>query len=296
MVSWQAGAVIAKYWITRRKQVFADPAKLRKSAESHQAEDVQVPDWVYRRFHVEESDVLGHRCFTLHPHAPENSQHILYLHGGAYVHQVEHAHWRFLARLIDATGSVVTVPIYPLAPAHTYEETLAMIWQSYQQVLNGLPAQDQIIMGDSAGGGLTLFLAQRLKHRGRPQPRRLVLFAPWLDLTTSHPAIAEREPHDPFLSAPGLREAARLYTRGLDLRDPRVSPLFGDLSGLAPISVFTGTRDVLLTDSRRLRERIHANGSGIDYEEYPGMFHGWILQALPEAEHATNQVSALVGD
>ena len=296
MVSWQARVVIAQYWITRRKRIFADPAKLRASAQSHEAEGVQVPDWVYRRFHVEESDVLGHRCFTLHPHEPENSQHILYLHGGAYVHQVEHAHWRFLTRLIDATGSVVTVPIYPLAPAHTYEDTLAVVWQTYQQVLGDLPAQDQIIMGDSAGGGLTLFLAQRLAHLGRPQPRRLVLFAPWLDLTTSHPAIAERESQDPFLSAPGLREAARLYAPGLDLRDPRVSPLFGDLRGLAPISVFTGTRDVLLTDSRRLRERIQHTGAGIDYEEYPGMFHGWMLQSLPEARHATNQVSALVGD
>ena len=171
-----------------------------------------------------------------------------------------------------------------------------MVWQTYQQVLGDLPAQDQIIMGDSAGGGLTLFLAQRLAHLGRPQPRRLVLFAPWLDLTTSHPAIAERESQDPFLSAPGLREAARLYAPGLDLRDPRVSPLFGDLRGLAPISVFTGTRDVLLTDSRRLRERIQHTGAGIDYEEYPGMFHGWMLQSLPEARHATNQVSALVGD
>ncbi|MEB3369255.1 alpha/beta hydrolase [Saccharopolyspora mangrovi] len=296
MVSWQARLVLAEYWLTRRKKIFADPGELRASAESHQAESVQVPDWVHRRFHVEETDVLGHRCYTLHPREPENSQHILYLHGGAYVHQVERAHWRFLARLIDATGSVVTVPIYPLAPAHAYDETLAMVWETYQRVLSGLPPQDQVIMGDSAGGGLALFVAQRIEHRGGPQPRRLVLFAPWLDLTTSDPAIADREPHDPFLSAPGLREAARLYTRDLDPRDPRVSPLFGDLSGLAPISVFTGTRDVLLADSRRLRDRIHDSGGDIDYEEYPGMFHGWVLQSLPEAERARNRVSTLVGD
>ncbi|WP_406691532.1 alpha/beta hydrolase [Saccharopolyspora sp. ID03-671] len=296
MVSWQARLILAKYWLTRRKEVFADPAKLRESAESHQAESVQVPRWVYRRFDVEEADVLGHRCYTLHPREPENSQHILYLHGGAYVHQVEHAHWRFLARLIEATGSVVTVPIYPLAPAYAYDETVAMVWETYEKVLSGLPPQDQVLMGDSAGGGLALFVAQRIKLHGRPQPRRLVLFAPWLDLTTSDPGIAEREPHDPFLSAPGLREAAHLYTRDLDLRDPRVSPLFGDLSGLAPISVFTGTRDVLLTDSRRLRDRVRETGADIDYEEYGGMFHGWVLQSLPEAEHATNRVAALVGD
>ncbi|TDD08342.1 alpha/beta hydrolase [Saccharopolyspora terrae] len=296
MVSWQARAVIAKYWVTRRKQVFADPGKLRDSAESHQAESVQVPSWVHRRFDVVESDVLGHRCYTLHPHEPENSQHILYLHGGAYVHQVELAHWRFLARLIDSTGSVVTVPIYPLAPAHAYDETLAMIWETYQRFLGDLPAEDQIIMGDSAGGGLSLFVAQRIRHHGRTQPRRLVLFAPWLDLTTTDPGITEREPHDPFLSGPGLREAARLYADGLDLRDPRVSPLFGDLSGLAPISVFTGTRDVLLTDSRRLRDRVRATGADLDYEEYLGMFHGWMLQSLPEARHATDRIAALVGD
>ncbi|RRO14177.1 alpha/beta hydrolase [Saccharopolyspora rhizosphaerae] len=296
MVSWQARLVLAQYWLTRRKQVFADPEKLRESAESHQAESVQVPNWVHRRFRVEASDVHGHRCYTLHPRRPENTQHILYLHGGAYVHQVETAHWRFLARLIEATGSVVTVPIYPLAPTSAYDETLAMVWQTYQQVLSRLPPQDQVVMGDSAGGGLALFVAQRIKQHGGPQPRRLVLFAPWLDLTTSDPRIDELEPHDPFLSAPGLREAARLYTRDLDLRDHRISPLFGDLSGLAPMSVFTGTRDVLLADSRRLRDRLRESGSEIDYEEYTGMFHGWVLQSLPEAEHARNRVSALVGD
>ena len=80
------------------------------------------------------------------------------------------------------------MPIYPLAPAHAYDETLAMVWETYQRTLGDLPAQDQIVMGDSAGGGLSLFVAQRIKHRCRPQPRRLVLFAPWLDLTTTDPA------------------------------------------------------------------------------------------------------------
>lgn len=294
MVSWQARAVIAKYWLTRRKQVFADPAKLRRSAESHQAEEAQVPRWVHRDFHVAERDELGHRCYTLHPRQPGNDRHILYLHGGAYVHQVEHAHWRFLARLIKETGSVVSVPIYPLAPSYGYEETLAMVWESYQDLHGALPAENQVIMGDSAGGGLSLFVAQRLKQQGRPQPRRLVLFSPWLDLTTSDPAIAELEEHDPFLSAPGLREAARLYTGHLDERDHRVSPLFGDLTGLAPISVFIGTRDILLPDSRRLHRRLQETGDPIDYEEYPGMFHGWVLQSLPEARTATRRVAELV--
>ena len=296
MVSWQARVVIAKYWVTRRKQVFADPGKLRDSAESHQAESVQVPGWVHRRFDVVESDVLGHRCYTLHPREPENSQHILYLHGGAYVHQVEQAHWRFLTRLIDSTGSVVTRADLPAG-------SRARLRRDAGDGLGDLPANPRGSPGPGPDrhGRLRGRRAEPVRGAADQAPLPSAAATSGAVRTLAGPhhdrsGIAERESHDPFLSGPGLREAARLYTDGLDQRDPPVSPLFGDLSGLAPISVFTGTRDVLLTDSRRLRDRIRATGADIDYEEYPGMFHGWILQTLPEARQATDRVSELVGD
>ncbi|RKT87185.1 Acetyl esterase/lipase [Saccharopolyspora antimicrobica] len=294
MASLMSKAVIAKYRMTRRKRVFADARALRRSAESNQTETSQLPGWVRAKFDVTGRDVHGHRCYTLRPRTSLGPVHIFYLHGGAYVHQIESAHWKFLDRLIDLTGASVTVPLYPLAPAHSYRETIPMVWESYEATVGAEAPENQVVMGDSAGGALSLFIAQRLKARGRPQPQRVVLISPWLDITVTDPSMPELDRHDPYLGIEGLREAGRLYARDLDPHDARLSPIYGDLDGLAPLSVYAATRDVLLADARRLRELTAQRGVGIDYEEYPGMFHGWILQSLPEARDATTRITKLL--
>lgn len=110
----------------------------------------------------------------------------------------------------------------------------------------------------------------------------------------SDPQVPELDKNDPFLSTPGLLEAGRLYADELDTRDPLVSPLFGDLTGLGRLSVFIGTRDILLVDARRIRDRAMELGIPLEYHEYPGMFHTWILDRMPEAKHATEQMARII--
>lgn len=294
MVSAQGRALIAKYRLTRKKRIFNDAGRLRRSAEINQAEVSQLPAWLAAEHEVTDWDERGHHCFTIRPRRPASAPHVLYLHGGAYVHQIEAAHWRFLDRLVSQSSATVTAPLYPLAPAHRYDETLAMVRAAEDSAFADAPPGDQVIMGDSAGGGLGLSLAQRRKALGLPQPRRVVMISPWLDITVSDPSMPELDRHDPFLGIDGLREAGRLYADGLDPHDPQVSPIYGDLAGLAPLNVFTGTRDVLLADSRRLLGLAAERGVELDYAEYPGMFHGWTLQDLPEAHEATARILALL--
>jgi acetyl esterase/lipase len=97
-----------------------------------------------------------------------------------------------------------------------------------------------------------------------------------------------------MLGIAGLREAGRMYAEGTDPRDPRVSPIHADLTGLAPITLFIGTRDVLLPDARRFAARAEEAGVELDYREYPGMFHNWLMQAIPEGREAMNHVERLL--
>ncbi|CAM03438.1 acetyl esterase/lipase [Saccharopolyspora erythraea NRRL 2338] len=290
MVSLRGRALIAKYRLMGKKRIFSDLHELHRSVESRESESAQIPDEMFERYEVDRVDIRGHYSYTLHPLRRDKPYHLFYLHGGAYIHQVEDAHWRFLSRLIDESGCAVTLPVYPLAPDYQYDETLEVVEGTWEATVGREGPRHQVIMGDSAGGGLTLHLAQWLRQRQRPQPRRLVLLSPWLDITSSHPSMPELDPRDPFLSLPGLREAGRMYAGDLDPHDPRVSPLYGELDGLAPMTVMVGTRDVLLSDARRLRELAAERGVRIDYEEYPGMFHGWVLQSIPEARRATERL------
>lgn len=97
-----------------------------------------------------------------------------------------------------------------------------------------------------------------------------------------------------MLGVAGLQEAGRLYAAGADPSNPQISPANADLTGLGPILVFVGTRDVLLPESRRLLRHAREAGIEIDYSEYPGMFHNWIMLPLPEAQTAMRHLENVV--
>lgn len=296
MTSVRSRLLIGWFRLSGSKQVFLDTSQFDESiVDSQRSRTSKPPAPLYRRHRVQRTDIRGFPCVTVAPRTAPPARHVLYLHGGAYVHSIERAHWHFISTLVDMFAATVTVPVYPLAPDYHYDETQAMITEAYERHVSGTDPSRQIIMGDSAGGALALVLARKLREQGRPQPAHLVLLSPWLDATMQDPAVPALDRRDPYLSIPGLLEAGRMYAGDLDVADPLISPLNGTFDGLGRISVFTGTRDVLLSDSRRLRQIASREGIDIDYVEYQNMFHGWILmQRLPEARQATDTLRELL--
>jgi acetyl esterase/lipase len=293
--SLRAKAFIAGLRLARRKQTFADLRKLHQSFERRQRpQDGAPPAALRKRVVVTDHEVRGRPCYTLRPRAGRAERHVLYLHGGAYVHQIQPDHWSFLARLVERTGAAVTAPLYPLAPTYHHDDTIPMVRDCYHELLAGVDPADQVIMGDSAGGGLSVVLARSLRDEGRPQPKDIVLISPWLDITMTDPHQPELDRHDPYLAIPGLREAGRLYAGSLDPNDPLVSPINGDFRGLGRLSVFVGTRDVLLADARRLRAVGAEQGVPVDHREYDGMFHVWVTASIPEGHQATAEIADIV--
>ena len=137
-------------------------------------------------------------------------------------------------------------------------------------------------MGDSAGGGLSLGFAIYLKELSLPQPKELVLFSPWVDIATDNPEIASYEPFDPILKQSGIHEVAKFWA-GEDLKQPLVSPLFGDLSGLGRISIYIGTHDILYPDNRLLHEKLLKEGINHRYIERKKMNHVYVGLPIKEA-------------
>ena len=90
--------------------------------------------------------------------------------------------------------------------------------------------------------------------------------------------------------------AARWYAGDLSPADPKISPLFGNMAGLPPMAVFTGTHDLLNPDAHRLKARAAQQGVPVELYEYPGMFHVWLLAPIPEARRAREQIKFLIWD
>ena len=247
-----------------------------------------------RKYHVRKRDVDGHLVWTIAPRANAGRKHVIYLHGGAYVNSFASQHWGFMTRLVDATGCTVTAPNYPHAPEYHVRDLFHFLLPLYAEVVAVAGSANVTVMGDSSGGGISLALAQLLRETGGEQPANVVLLAPWLDVTMSHPEIPVFDRIDPFLRYEGLKYAVSLYATDVDPRDYLASPIYGSLAGLAPISLFIGTHDIFLPDCRKLRDKAVAEGVKLNYCEYEAMLHDWMLITLPESKQALREIAEIV--
>lgn len=232
--------------------------------------------------------------YEVSPLGAEPAARVLYVHGGGYINELVRPHWSLIRTLVTQAQARVVVPAYILAPRGTADRTVPVAADLLSGLIASGGAGGTVLLGDSAGAGLALAAAQRVRDHNGAQPSRIVLISPWLDVSMSHPDQAAIEADDPMLARSGLREAGRLYAGNLAADDPRVSPLHGSFAGLAPLTVFTGTRDVLTTDSRELLNRARAAGAEVEFIEEPGLPHGYPLLPLPEGRAARDRIVELV--
>ncbi|XVU22732.1 alpha/beta hydrolase fold domain-containing protein [Actinoplanes sp. CA-054009] len=204
---------------------------------------------------------------------PSSQPAVIYLHGGAYTNEIVKQQWALARNIAQQTGRDTHVPIYGLAPRHNGLDALAFV----TEVIRGLNRPCYLV-GDSSGGGLALLAAQAVPS----SVVGLTMIAPWLDLTMSNPEVDALEPHDPWLARAGLRPIAAAWAGELALDDPRVSPLYGDLTQLPPTQILVGTRDITMPDCRLLRDRVPA-GTKLTYHEQEGAIHAYPLLPVPEA-------------
>ncbi|WP_341267103.1 alpha/beta hydrolase [Gordonia malaquae] len=292
MASARANLIILRLRRLRSKRFYSNPATMRGKLSAHQSRrKARPPSWIRRRYRVDRIVVDGHHCYTVSPRrGVRSNRHVFHMHGGGFVESPERHHWRFAARMVDLLGCHYTLPMYPLAPRHSHSTIVPMIEEAYNRAMLGSEPDDRLIFGDSAGGTLALLPTRHLRELRVPQPSGIALFSPWIDLATDDPLSLEIDPVDPELGVTGLRQAGQWFAGSRALDDPEVSPAFGDLEGSAPITVFIGDRDILLPDARRIKQLGDAAGVEVDLHEYPGMFHNWIMQPIPEGRHAVEQL------
>lgn len=250
---------------------------------------------IRKNFSVQMTQLAGRKVWTVSALQGNSDLVILYLHGGAYMANINRQHWDLIGQLIRKTNAVVIVPDYPLAPLATFEETYGFIDHLYAAMLVDYSDRRIIFAGDSAGGGLALGFSQHLRIGNRKLPEQIILFSPWLDLSMRNPDLKAYETADPILTIEGLKSAAEKYAGDADLRDFRLSPIYGNLSGSGRIAVFSGTNDLLHADAKKLKQLLDQQNVSFNYFEYPEMFHDWvIITSLSESQHAIEMVKGLV--
>jgi epsilon-lactone hydrolase len=222
---------------------------------------------------------------------------ILYFHGGVYVIGSAATSVPLVGDLARRTGARAITLDYRLAPEHPYPAAVEDAQAAYEGLLGqGIDPGQIALAGESAGGGLALATLLALRDAGTPLPSCAFLMSPYADLTLSGDTIVERQAVDPTLTPDGLRLRVPDYVAGADASDPRISPVFGDLSGLPPLLIQVGSHEILLSDALRLTARAATADVPVVLEVTPGVPH--VFQAfaavLDEADAALDRAAAFL--
>lgn len=244
----------------------------------------------------ERLEVAGMQAAWVRPKDRSGRGVVLYLHGGAYGVGSIRSHRAMLERLADASGAALLAIEYRLAPEHPCPAAIEDVVAAWRWLLERVPPESVVLAGDSAGGGLVLTGLMAARDAGLPMPAGGVCISPWTDLTLSGASHRDNAPFD-YLGESDIPGFAARYAGALPLDDPRVSPVFGDLTGLPPLLIQAGGAEVLLDDARMIAAAARRDGVRVQLDIWPGQVHVWhgFARVFPAGQRAIEAVGEWIG-
>ncbi len=245
---------------------------------------------------VEEGFVGSIPIEWIRPHQNHSKETILlYCHGGGYVTGCMKYSRSLTAKLAHAANRELISFDYSLAPEHPYPAALEEAEAVWNHLLYlGYGSKNIIVAGDSAGGNLALALTLRLKEQKRKLPGGLLLFSPWTDMTCSGESYQSRMEVDPILDEAYIKDAVAAYANGQNLKNPLISPLFGNFDGFPPVLLETGDNEILLSDSTSLYKAMKKADVPVKMKLYPGMWHVFQMSPFKPANDAISTAADFI--
>jgi monoterpene epsilon-lactone hydrolase len=218
---------------------------------------------------------------------------IMFVHGGGYGLGSVSSYIGLVSQIAARTRLSVFALEYPLAPEAQLPAALDLAVATLGRLGDSHDAV--AVVGDSAGGGLSLATVARAVTEGL-NVAAVVAFSPWTDLSLSGASVREHAVGDPLLDPAYLRASATAYLGSASPDDPRASPLFGTTSSLPPLLIQVGSDEILLDDSRRFADAVVNSGGTVDLEVWQGMHHVFQLnvEQLISARRALDRAAEFV--
>jgi acetyl esterase/lipase len=233
------------------------------------------------------------------PNAREDGPVVLYVHAGAFVAGSTRANAAAIIPACDLAGAIAIGVDYTLAPDGVFPQQIDEVERVYAGLLRqGVNPQRIVVVGDSAGGSISLAAVNRWREKWTPAPAGVVAVSPVTDgagLSDTHVSLNGRDPIFGQNSNVDIRSVFSLYAPDMDPLDPRVSPLYADYRNAPPMLIQVGARDVLLGDAARLAERARLSGVDVTLQVFDGMFHLFHMHwSLDEAKAAQSGVAKFI--
>jgi monoterpene epsilon-lactone hydrolase len=293
-----ATRLVSTLGVKRRLQELADshddPAQFDRLLQKIRKYDRRdPPSKVGKQLNHEQIDVDGRNLHLFSDGDGGSRRVILYLHGGGYMFGPFAPEWKMASSIVASTNSDLAVFLYPRTPEDQAERTVDAMLHAYQAVVDRYADGEVVLLGTSAGGGLSIVLMVEAALRGMRTPSRAVLVSPAVDMVLQE-NLDTAEAGDVLLSADYVRLAGRLYSGALATDHPWISPTNGNLGGLPPLQVFTGSREILSPGIETFVGRVRAEGSSVELIVGEDQQHTWPTMSTPEGHQARDAIAAFI--
>jgi epsilon-lactone hydrolase len=272
----------------------------KEQVDAAAAATVQTLPALREQLHVKVEPLLigGVKAYLVTPRdlpAENRNRLLIHVHGGCYVSNPgESATSEAIYMAGIGRFKIISVD-YRMPPDHPYPAALddAMaVWRAAQKMAS---PRNMAIFGSSAGGALTLSMVLRAKQEHLPLPAAIAPGTPMSDLTNAGDTFQTNAMLDNVLVAPGAScdQRAALYANGHDLKDPLLSPVYGDLHGFPPAILTSGTRDLLLSSTVRVHRKLRQAGVEAVLQVFEGQSHSQYARDpnAPETKEAFEEIA-----
>lgn len=287
-MSWQS--LLLNLILRLRRRVLSEPRHLHSLRRSLEKLDAR------RRRRQSSAGLEHYQCGHIAvdrycppglPEAPEATQKVLFfLHGGAYSLRAPVLYRSVLMTFCQSLNYLGIMPDYRLAPEHPHPSAIEDCLACYRQLLaQGYRPENIVLMGDSAGGGLSLSLLQRVIAESLGTPAAAVLVSPAGDWSLSGASYYENEGRDPMFRIASFLFFRSLYLNGYRENDPEVSPLYGSFVDFPPLFVTTSDTELMRDTAVSIDQKVREAGGESQLDTARGLCHDYpFLSFLPEAK------------
>ncbi len=270
-----------------KKTFSIDPIDVQKIRK----EDVHYPKASFFKKQTVRSFSISDSLITEVQQAQKSRKLLIFIHGGAFISGPAQHHWDSLKGIHKQTNHTIWMCDYPKAPENTITSLSNNIDEVFKTALEQYEPSQIILFGDSVGGTLITALIQRLVENKSLLPKKIILVSPVMDATLSNPQIDALDPIDPMLSKKGVLSAKKMCAEKNDLKDPKISPLYGSFQNFPHTVLFLASKDITYPDQVLAVAKLRKNKTPLAIIEGSNMPHIWpLLPVMKEAKTALKEL------
>lgn len=290
-VSLHSRFVNFSFRFTDAKKNYSTEDNIKKFIKHYQQIKTNYKE--YDKCNLVKSNISGNDVYYFNGSNSEiKDKIIIYIHGGSFVEEAISYQIKFAQKIAIKTNSTLIIPRYKLIPDGNYKKMYELISEIYENIKH--TNREINFLGDSSGGGFILSYAMYLRDKKDILPKNILMLSPWIDLSMENEKLKESEKLDSMSGIDGNKYCGKLWADDLSVIDPKISPIYGDLTGLPKLTIATGSYDILKPDCLRLCELLDKNSIDYNYIEYKNQGHDFGMYPTKEGNLLAEDFSNII--